>query len=656
LFKPAKPVVPALWTPPFGEDVSVDFALGEHADGWTRHAVWGDPSFDTFRRIRKEPFHYGAPPYEWPVTGFLFEDPVSGNWYAYVGLYPWNYAFEPGKPVATCTTYRSTDRGATWEHLGPVFPDRTFRFEGDPSTANLTPDVCVVYDDGLYHMVYDWCNDEVTWDNLRKPTRKVDGGVAYAWAESPEGPWHRHETPMIRNTWMKAHRLLGKYDRAYATALVRRRSDWLALVGVDAGPYRSWAVTAMTARDPRGPWTEPVLILSPESDTYFPPIIEIFPVFCHDGYIYAPGDALGANHTFQLIPRAPIEEAHRPEAWEIYQHGCAWHAEDVPHEARGIFGQTFSGSVDADGQLNALFCTCDAKDIGSVNVASRPWDTPIRSRGFHLAAHKGPALTYTRCAFEAFALEARLNIRSEAKVLWGCHAPVSSDRSTHDSTLHPLALGSHQALELSKDAWRVTGVDATRTVSVIAEGVLPSAHERTISVKLDRTGEFKLVLDGQAVWSGGLPIASGPLGLLVEPGNHLEVTGFVVTGRPLPAEFNYLYMEAFLGAGLLVSEWDTVTSSAFRFGVGAVRREPGGRAKWNFRGSAFTLWSPRGPEYGRIQLRLDGQEIAEIDLHAESPAPSQPVYTWPKLDDVYHALVMEGVSGRMILDSLQVID
>jgi len=654
--EPVRPHLPQLWTPPVGSQTTIDFALGVHADGWTHHPAWGDPSFDTFKRIRKQPFHRGAPPYEWPVNGFLFEDPKTRNWYAYVGLYCYAYKGGPDKPLPTCTIYRSTDRGLNWEHLGPLFPDRSFRFDGDTLPANLAPDVSVLYHDGLYHLAYDWSNDRPPLNaDAEAPDR--DSGAAYAWAESPEGPWHRWNVPIIRNSWLSQRPLLGKYDRAYATSLIRRADDWLVIVCLSAGAYRCWATLLMTTPDPKcapEDWSEPLLALSVEDDTYFPPLVEIFPAFCHDGYVYAPGDALGADRTFQLIPRAPIEHAHRPDAWEIYQHGCAWHAEDVPHEALGIFGQTFSGSVDPDGRLNVLFSACDSDDIGSVNVATRPWAKPIRDRGFHLAAHKGPALTLTRCAYRGFELNARLTVRDSARIVWGYHAPLTADRSTHDATLHPLSLGSHQELELNQDDWRILSINSDRKPLPIAEGRLDRATEHAVSINRIESDRFELTLDDKPVWAGTLPVLTGAIGLLIEPGNHVSVSRFEITGEVLPAQSNLLYMEAFLGAGLLVSEWDQTESSSFRFGVGAVRRQAGpARAKWNFRGQKCVLWSPKGPDYGRCRLRLDGSDLGEVDLHAPEPENSQIVFTSPNLDDAYHALVIESITGRLVLDCLQ---
>jgi len=56
---------------------TIDYAEAQHAGDWLRHPVYGDPSFDAFERAPGNPIHRGAPPFEWPVNGFLFVDPNS---------------------------------------------------------------------------------------------------------------------------------------------------------------------------------------------------------------------------------------------------------------------------------------------------------------------------------------------------------------------------------------------------------------------------------------------------------------------------------------------------------------------------------------------------------------------------------------------------
>ncbi|HQL95302.1 MAG TPA: hypothetical protein PL005_11525, partial [Candidatus Hydrogenedentes bacterium] len=93
---------------------TTDYAEAAHREDWLRHPVLGDPSFDAFTRLPGNPVLQGTPPYEWPVNGFLFEDPVSGDWFLYVGRYLKGYALSAEQPTH-CLVMRSRDRGKSWE-------------------------------------------------------------------------------------------------------------------------------------------------------------------------------------------------------------------------------------------------------------------------------------------------------------------------------------------------------------------------------------------------------------------------------------------------------------------------------------------------------------------------------------------------------------
>jgi hypothetical protein len=74
--------------------------------------VLGDPSFDSFEHRAGNPIVRGKPPFNWPVNGFLFEDPKSGNWYAYIGHYLTGYDIGPNLPTMHCRVHRSKDRSS----------------------------------------------------------------------------------------------------------------------------------------------------------------------------------------------------------------------------------------------------------------------------------------------------------------------------------------------------------------------------------------------------------------------------------------------------------------------------------------------------------------------------------------------------------------
>jgi hypothetical protein len=626
------------------------------ADAWLRHPILGDPSFDAFQRLPGNPLVRGEAPFRWPVNGFLFIDPVSSHWYAYVGFYLEGYDLGPGKPPAHCRVFQSANRGACWTALGPIFADPDFRFEGDTVAANIAPDATVLFADGRYHLAYDWATDNTTWATASAPRDGADSGAAYAWSERPEGPFHRASRPILRTSELQ--RLFpasGKYRRAYGTSLVRRQHDWLALTDVDSGPCFAWGQVAMTATDPLGPWSEPLLVTSLEGDGYFPSPVEAFPAFVHGGFVYDPKTSVGATRNFQVIHRAPVEEAHRPEAWSLYQHGTAWHAEPVPHEGFGLWGQTFSGAVDRAGNLRVLFPSRHWPDcVGTINLATRPWAMPLRERGFVFSAHSGPGLSLTRTAYGSFALSADLALRgTAARFAWGYAAPLGTVGRA-DGRPEPRCWTRHCAVEVTPTGWQILASDDSPEASRLAGGELPAADTRHLEMAVDAAGVASVAIDGRPVWEGPFPARTGPLALLLQAGTHLTVTRFAVTGIPQPATWTWLASEALAGAGVCEGQYRTVASADFRFGSGVVCDRPGERLKWNFRGRGFRLWLPRGPDYGRCSLRLNGLPLGELDLHSATAEPSAVLLERSSLADGYHALVIQGGGAPLPVDCIEV--
>jgi hypothetical protein len=116
----------------------------------------------------------------------------------------------------------------------------------------------------------------------------------------------------------------------------------------------------------------------------------------------------------------------------------------------------------------------------------------------------------------------------------------------------------------------------------------------------------------------------------------------------------FLHTEALLGAGASAKEWGECSDAGFRFGVGAASKVAKARAKWNVIGSGLRLWSPCGPGYGSIEVRLDGRAAARIDLHSEEAVPSMPVWSATGLADTYHTVVLVAEAGPAPLDCLEV--
>jgi hypothetical protein len=615
----------------------VDYADSRHAGLWLQHPVYGGPSFDAFIHAPQNPLHRGAPPFEWPVNSFFFPDPVSGNWYIYVGDYPEGYAARPSRCVLLC----SSNRGLSWSNLGVVLEGSKEMFD----QGGHTPDVSIVCADGRYHMVYDWVQPD--WSQL--------GGLAYAWADKPEGPFHRAPQPITRNRELTP--LLGKYQRTYAATLLRRKQDWMIVAMMDHAP-NSWALFGMTALKPEGPYGERILLRNVEGDGFHPPLLEYYPAFVHRGFVYAPATSVALNRNYNALFRAPLEKATELRAWELAQNGSVWHADDVENEAYGLWGQTFSGWVDAKGILQAAFQSRDPRGLGTVNLAARPWSQPLRRSGFVMSGHQGPSLTLLQRAFAGFRLVARLRLRGTVRLLMDYDGVLGPNEPQSDATLHPLALSRCDAVELSEQNWRIIRFGPTCEKTVVASGTRPGGV--TVMVGLDRKpgGETSLFVDERALWTGQIPPrrATGLSvpGIAVESHSHIVAEQFAIQGKPQRAVLNFLFSEAILGAGGSRDDWQELRGPEYRFGLAALSTAPGARVKWNMEGRQFTLWSPRGPQFGKAEVKVDGHALAKLDLHADRLTPSQPVWQSPRLEDAPHAIALTATDGLLVVDSMEV--
>lgn len=631
-----------------GQDAT-DYAEAMHKDAWLHHPIYGDPSFDSFERLPGNPVVRGAAPYEWPVNGFLFEDPQSGHWFLYVGEYCFGYAIEQGN-TPRCIVWRSMDKGGSWERLGPIFNEPPL-FEGEVSPATHAPDVSVLFADGQYHLCFDWATDNTTWENAAAPPPDANSGAGYAWSDRPEGPFHAAPRPIASTRNMQP--LLGKYRRLYASTLIRRANDWLVLTLTDSGPYYGWALLGMTAAAPEGPYTAPALLLHPELPRFHPPLLEFFPAFVHDGFVYAPATSVAMNRNYQALFRVPIERALEPDAWELFEAGSVWHAEPVEHEHFGIWGQTFAGFVGADGMFNVIFPSRDSNGMGTINVASRPWATPFRERGFVLSGHEAPSVSLLRRGGPATRLDAELEPHGLVTIMWNARMPIGPNRVSSNATINSIMLTQYSGLEMDGEDWKLVEVDANgeRRIVAIGNGTL----ETTRRAALEWSGDvLSLDIEGCRVWSGQWPGGPGAFGLVVASHSHARVNRFALTGASPSAPFRYLCGEALLGAAQDVEkDWEAIVDPCFYYGAGAASKTPGVTAKWNFEGSRATLWSPRGPNFGEAEIFIDNGPAISVNFNAPEWAPSQPIFMRADLPYGPHALTIRATDGPVPLDFLE---
>ena len=609
---------------------TIDYAKASNLARWLHHYAIGDPSWDTFVREPGNPIYRGKPPYEWPVNGFLFRDPPSGRWYAYVGLYPRGYW--PGGP---CLVMRERDGGG-WEELGLAIQGDAALFDGDGTHPGGMPDVSVVYANGRYHMVYDWAN----YANTR-------GGLAYAWAERPEGPFHRAASPIHEDTFQQP--ILGCYVRTYAATLIQREHDWIIMhdMSTPGNAGGTWALACMTAPNPEGPYTSPTLLLYPQADRYLPPYMEYYPAFAHDGYLYAPATSVALNRNYQCLFRAPIEQAHRPGAWEVAQHGSVWHAESDPSEAQGIWGQTFSAQVSPEGIMRVYFNSKTRDDTGTVHMARRPWHQPYRD-GFVLSAPNAAALAVLRGGMDVFTSRVNASANGAWALCWQCRGPLGPDTAGWNPQAHPLMRTQRMEVQFEATEWRLVSIDAQGQSLLLDHGPRDTSPETLVEVR-QQPNQATLWLDSVLVSTQNTPAEMGRLELVAQAGTRLQVNTFEVEGDLTSGSEFLLATEAIAGAGtgIHTQDWQPVQDEHFRFGTGFRNVSAAARAKWNYYGGGFKLYAPCSFAYTKARVIADGKLMATVDLHAETDLPSRAVFE-ATLPVGFHAVAIEPVNGGII--------
>lgn len=617
---------------------AVDAAASRRREWWLHHPTIGDPSWDTFVREPGNPIHSGAPPYEWPVNGYLFRDPPTGRWYCYPSVYPRGYWPPPG---ANSRILREKPGGG-WEDLGFVFNPPQPGYVSSDGTSGVMTDVCVVYDGGRYHLIYGWAD---------KANKR--GGLGYAVADTPEGPFRYSQVPLHDDAAQKP--LLGVYVRAYASTLLRRRSDWLIIhmMSTPGNGGGTWGLFGMRAAAPEGPYTAPVPLLYPQSDRFHPAIAEFFPAFVHEGVVYAPATSVARNRSFQVVFRAPIEMAHLPEAWSIWQYGSVWHTEPEANEAQGIWGQTFSAQVSPDGTMRAMFPSKTAQDVGTTNMARRPWKAPYRD-GFVVSAPNAPAFAVLRAECDDFRLRVRARSSGAWTVCFGCAGPLGPNQNSADSVPHPRMRVERTELQLLRGRWRLVRLASDGHERVLGEG---SAKGNGIpgGADVERKGaRVNVRVEGCDLFSCDGASSLGRLELVAEAGTILRVEACEVVGALRPGWESWLAMDALAGQACSPGDWHEIGGALFRFGAGFESARLGVRAKWNFDGRGFRLWAPKGPRYGTCSVLVDGRKVATVDLWASSEAASS-VVCEHSVSAGRHAVAIVAESAVVPCDTLDVL-
>lgn len=629
-----------------------DYAKMENAAAWLRHPILGDPSFDTFEKVG-DTLHTSQPPYEWAVNASLFRDPVSGWWYCFPGIYHFGYAYDEKAP-SDFLIYRSRNEGQSWEYVAKGSEVGFEFFSGHPTLFDSHPDVVMFYEEetGRYWLAYDGSTSTQSWElaHTKIPADSPrDSGSALAWAKSPEGPFHRLDAPVFSNK--RSFGRMGRFDRGYATTVMKRERDWIAFILFDSHRNFSWALGCATAPGPDGPWSPPHMLLSVDRGEYFPAPVEFYPCFAHEGRVYAPATSLGMNRSYQALFACELEQAHNPDAWTLAMDGNVFHSRPLPDEKYGIWGQTFHGFVH-EGTLTVVYPSKDERNFGTISIASRPWDAPL-SDGFAFSGHNGASIAPLLRAYRAFSLSARVEFTGSIELLFGCAGIFGPNISASDAEPDASCFASCHALVLQEDGrYRLVSRDAQGGETVLLRGETASPIT-DISLRV-ADGQAALILND--IPAGNIPLVlprALPLAVAAHRFSWLTCTRFAVTGDIHPCTLRYNAWDALLSAGENRDHWQADSGLAFRSPVGLIASGKH-RGKWNFIGSAVTLYAPKSPKLGSAEVWIDGHLHCVIDLHSDQDLPSQAVFDYAELVPGRHCLMLTPHEGTIALDMLKV--
>ncbi len=623
-----------------------DFALLNTRNNWSHHFAYGSPSWDTFERFPNNPVYQGRNGMEWPVNGFLFSDPVSKNWYLYIGEYRRNYAIIRDSTAKNfnCAIYKSTDRGKSWNKSGDLFP---LNFSCYDSLHIQAPDVMVIYADGKYHLIFDWVSNKASWQEMG------ESGIGYAVAERPEGPYRVSSEPLKINTQYRSHPILNKYWRMYAPMLVKRKNDWVMLYMMDTAPPRSWALAASTAKKPEGPYSEPLLVRNVERKTSYPPLMEYFPAFERSGYLYFPATSVATNRNFQLISRVKTEDVTNPDKWEIFSNGSFWHPTSAENEYAGIWGQTFTGFVDDADSLVVMFPSKNKQNFGTINLAKTSWDHLFRNRGFAFSAGEGGSFTYLKQGINLGDLKMDFNISGTMRIVWDFHKPVDI-RDTWGNFSFDRSAGEYKEIEVSESGWKVNLI-INKTIQTVDSGKILNLNKTENFLHLGKErGLLSLSMNNQKLWSGRLPERAGVTGIMLDPHSHLLTSRFEIRGKATQGRLAYGYYEALLNAGNQDNEWEFKEDSLFRNGKGAISKGNSAFAKWNFEGNGVEIYLPKGPMFGTVAVAVDRQPEVNINLKNDKLLKSTVVFKSKTLKRGNHSVYLKTIDGPLPLDCIEV--
>ena len=305
---------------------------------------------------------------------------------------------------------------------------------------------------------------------------------------------------------------------------------------MDTSPPRSWALAASTAQHPEGPFSDAEIIKNVETAENYPPLMEYFPAFSHDGYTYFPATSVALNRNYQLINRVKTEEITNPQKWEVFSAGSIWHSTDAANEYAGIWGQTMTGFVDDSDSMIVMYPSKNKQNFGTINLAKASWSHLFRKSGFTLSACESGSYTWIKKGIDPNDLILDFDLTGTMRLVWDFHKPIEIKDGWGKHAFDQNE-GDYKEIEISQNHWKLIYINKL-TLQTIDSGDFTGINAKIISLELrKKNGEYQLLINKNEVWNGRLTVNPGVIGIMLDPHSTLTMNRFEVSGRQIPENF-----------------------------------------------------------------------------------------------------------------------
>ena len=239
-------------------------------------------------------------------------------------------------------------------------------------------------------------------------------------------------------------------------------------------------------------------------------------------------------------------------------------------------------------------------------------------------------------------------------LIWDFHSPIDILNSWGKfSLIQDNAV--YKEIVIDKAGWKINQYENGKNMARLDSGKvkLRSGDENRLQLAA-KNGKYTLVLNGVGCWEGWLVNNPGIVGIALMAHSFLFANSFVVNGEEKRGSVVYGYYQALVNSGNYDNDWTFKKDSMFLFGRGAVSKKDSSFAKWNFDGKGFELYSPKGPDYGSVNVYLDGKLLNNIVLTSSIVIRSEVVFKSEELPRGSHAVYIESMDGALPLDCITI--